>query len=114
MNGLNGGVPMNFGNSTSPIHTQEIASTGTPHTTSSPPIMIGTNSRNGSRRNSASYSYSAPNGSYIVTQPDISQYTAHQPMQQQLIRTNSNNINGSDLSPAKNPFIRLFQWYIAP
>ena len=76
--------------------------------------MIGNNSRNGSRRNSASYSYTAPNGSYIVTQPDISQYTAQQPMQQQLIHR-GNSLNGHDLQQSpKNPAIRLFQWYIAP
>ena len=81
--------------------------------------MIGSDSRNGSRRNSASYSYSAPNGSYIVTQPDISQYTAHQTtMQQQLIHNNNGGGAYYDKSNnnqnIKNPFIRLFHWYIAP
>eukprot|EP00484_Ammonia_sp_Unknown_P026007 CAMPEP_0197050198 /NCGR_PEP_ID=MMETSP1384-20130603/25144_1 /TAXON_ID=29189 /ORGANISM="Ammonia sp." /LENGTH=861 /DNA_ID=CAMNT_0042482569 /DNA_START=1 /DNA_END=2586 /DNA_ORIENTATION=+ len=102
----------NSSSSSKPV--QEITSSGTPHTTSSQPVMISSGSANSSRRNSYSYSYSQhsqhsyvnpyqsaasnPNNAAYVMPPshngqnggmtDISVFTATQPMQQQLINGN--------------------------
>eukprot|EP01083_Nonionella_stella_P208438 756417_1 len=103
-------------NNVSPRPIQEITTTGTPHTTSSQAVMISgggssqNNSQNNSRRNSLSYSMHSVSQShgnnynsaaYTVSQnqgmTDISQYTATQPMQQQLIRNNNNTMEYSSI-----------------